>query len=699
MKFLSKLIVCAIALCMQLKTEAQFTWIFTTAAPSGTVANLTAGNVTRVNNNTANPTFLAAGAPASTGYTGASGGFNGNSSANIGALNTATSTYAQVVITPAANYWVNISGIKWGNYSVSSTGPTTLSIYTSIDNYATPVATVASGTNVTWNLLNPTFTPINGITGAAVTIRIYASGGTAGTPAAGTANWRMDDLVITATAQSGTAGNIPKYTSPSTFANSIMAEINNNIGVGTLTPAYKLDVAGNLRSTLDANINGLTVGRGPQNILGNTAVGISALSLASGGTNTAVGFAALQNNTTAYRNTAIGAYSLTNTTTGRYNTAVGFQSMMSNTTAERNTIVGYNGMPFSVSGGYNTGIGFGVLNNNISGANNTGIGYEPMFWITSGNNNVALGYHSGYDVTTGSQNIFLGYNAGYGVTTGNYNTIIGSDVTGLAPGLSNTIILADGQGNQRLLINASGNAGLGTSTPQNKLEITQGTAGNSGLRFTNLTSASAAASSSGKVLSVNATGDVILEVAGSGGGSGDGSETKVVSGSANVTVTGTGTIATPYSIAVSAPSSYWDNAPLGSGNIINNNAGGIIVGTGISTLPAGYKLYVSNGILAEKVKVALKSGVNWADHVFAKDYTLKPLSEVEAFIKLNQHLPGVPSAETLVKEGGVDVNQMFAKQMEKIEELTLYIIEMNKKLEKLEKENAALKSTSTIVNQ
>lgn len=699
MKILKALLIIASAMFVQLKTEAQFTWNFTAATPTGTVTNLTAGSVTRVNNNTANPTFLSAGTPASTGYTGASGGNNGNCSATIGAINTATSTYAQVVITPAANFWVNISEIKWGNYSISTTGPTTLSIYTSIDNYTTPVATVASGTNITWNSLNPTFTPINGITGAAVTIRIYASGGTTGTPAAGTANWRLDDLVITAVAQSGTAGQIPKYTSATTFANSVMTEANSNIGVSNSTPTYKLDVTGNFRSTLDANINGLTVGKGPQNTIGNTAIGISALSLASGGTNTAVGFGALQNNTTAYRNTAIGAYALTNNTTGRYNTALGYQAMLSNTTAERNTIVGYNGMTFSVSGGYNTGVGFGVFNNNISGSNNTGIGYEPMFWITSGNNNTALGYHSGYDITTGSQNVFLGYNSGYGITTGNNNTIIGSQVKGLAPGLSNTIILADGSGTQRLLINASGNAGFGTATPQNKVEITHGTAGNSGLRFTNLTSASSAAASSGKVLSVNANGDVVLEVAG-GGGAGDGSETKIVSGSSNVTVGGTGTIATPYSISVSSPASYWDNASIGSGNIINNNAGAIIIGTGISTLPGGYKLYVSSGgILAEKVKVALKSGANWADHVFAKGYTLKPLGEVEAFINQHKHLPGVPSAETLVKEGGVDVNQMFAKQMEKIEELTLYIIEMNKKLAKLEKENAALKSASTIVNQ
>jgi small-conductance mechanosensitive channel len=62
-------------------------------------------------------------------------------------------------------------------------------------------------------------------------------------------------------------------------------------------------------------------------------------------------------------------------------------------------------------------------------------------------------------------------------------------------------------------------------------------------------------------------------------------------------------------------------------------------------------------------------------------------------------LPGIQSAETLMKEGGIDVNQMFAKQMEKIEELTLYIIEINKKLEKLENENTALKSSLPNVNQ
>ena len=57
---------------------------------------------------------------------------------------------------------------------------------------------------------------------------------------------------------------------------------------------------------------------------------------------------------------------------------------------------------------------------------------------------------------------------------------------------------------------------------------------------------------------------------------------------------------------------------------------------------------------------------------------------MEDFIQENNHLPNVPSSEEIVKDGGIDVSSMMAKQMEKIEELTLYIIEQNKKLEKLQ---------------
>jgi len=100
------------------------------------------------------------------------------------------------------------------------------------------------------------------------------------------------------------------------------------------------------------------------------------------------------------------------------------------------------------------------------------------------------------------------------------------------------------------------------------------------------------------------------------------------------------------------------------------------------TLPAGYKLYVESGILTEKVKVAVKNTANWSDYVFAKDYKLNKLEDVELFVRKNFHLPNVPSAEEVVKDG-IDMATMDAKLLEKIEEMTLYIIDLNKQLQEL----------------
>lgn len=78
------------------------------------------------------------------------------------------------------------------------------------------------------------------------------------------------------------------------------------------------------------------------------------------------------------------------------------------------------------------------------------------------------------------------------------------------------------------------------------------------------------------------------------------------------------------------------------------------------------------------------------DYVFEKTYELMPLKKLEAYIAANKRLPNMPSAEEVEKDGG-NVGELQVKQMEKIEELTLYILEMNKRLEKLEAENAKLK--------
>lgn len=91
----------------------------------------------------------------------------------------------------------------------------------------------------------------------------------------------------------------------------------------------------------------------------------------------------------------------------------------------------------------------------------------------------------------------------------------------------------------------------------------------------------------------------------------------------------------------------------------------------------------ANGMVrARKIKVDSET---WADYVFDENYKLLPLSELEIFLKRNKHLPSIPS-EQQIKDEGIDVTEMNVKMMEKIEELTLYLIQQNKEIEKLKAE-------------
>nr|WP_068892580.1 tail fiber protein [Pedobacter panaciterrae] len=93
------------------------------------------------------------------------------------------------------------------------------------------------------------------------------------------------------------------------------------------------------------------------------------------------------------------------------------------------------------------------------------------------------------------------------------------------------------------------------------------------------------------------------------------------------------------------------------------------VGIKTST-PGDYDLAVKGKIRAQEIKVEL---ANWPDYVFAKDYDLPSLRETEQHIKKNGHLPGIPSAEE-VKANGIDLGEMNAKLLQKIEELTLHLL-------------------------
>lgn len=93
-------------------------------------------------------------------------------------------------------------------------------------------------------------------------------------------------------------------------------------------------------------------------------------------------------------------------------------------------------------------------------------------------------------------------------------------------------------------------------------------------------------------------------------------------------------------------------------------------------------------LLAREIKV---NTLVWADYVFNKGYKLLNLNELEKFIKTNNHLPNIPSAKQIAREG-LNIGGMQRLQMEKIEELTLYTIQQDKDIKELNKENKMLKT-------
>ncbi|MEO6903473.1 MAG: hypothetical protein ABI315_09975 [Bacteroidia bacterium] len=123
--------------------------------------------------------------------------------------------------------------------------------------------------------------------------------------------------------------------------------------------------------------------------------------------------------------------------------------------------------------------------------------------------------------------------------------------------------------------------------------------------------------------------------------------------------------------------------PLGVNQIASFESNGkVVIGRVPYNTASDYRLFVQTGIITEKVKVAVATSSDWSDYVFAHDYKLKTIEELEAFVKEHKHLPNVPSAEEVVKEG-VDMAKMDAKLLEKIEELTLYVIQQQKEIELL----------------
>jgi hypothetical protein len=349
------------------------------------------------------------------------------------------------------------------------------------------------------------------------------------------------------------------------------------------------------------------------------------------------------------------------------NTFIGQRTGYNNSDGFANIFLGSNAGYSNLVGNYNTFIGNSAGQQNQYGSFNTFIGNGAGYNVGSANYNLFMGSQAGFNTVSGNYNVMLGQDAGLNNRSGNNNVFIGwlaNSAGNSAASLTNAIAIganAQVSASNALILGSGANVGIGTSAPNNKLEIVSATSNTSGLRLTNMKSTSPVTIATAKYLTVDVNGDVVL---GSASGSG-----RVASEDANWMVEGI----------------YLKNA----------NAGGVIIGPGVQSTPTGYRLYVADGILTEKVKVAVKSTNDWSDRVFEDSYHLRTLNQVEQFINRNKHLPGVPSAQEVVAQG-VDVGQIQAKLLEKVEELTLYVIGLERKSMKQQLEINKLKRDKSV---
>jgi hypothetical protein len=482
---------------------------------------------------------------------------------------------------------------------------------------------------------------------------------------------------------------------------------NQNTAIGQNALYYNTEGSDNTATGFSALVSNVTG-------YSNTANGIQTLfSNTTGGNNAAYGMKSLYSNSTGNSNTAIGNYALYSNAAGRFATALGNSAMYyANNTptsfTNYNVAVGFEALrgsptPANNTGNYNTTTGYQTLRNNSTGSQNSGNGYNALYSNTEGNFNTANGVSALMWNTTGNYNTAYGVNALFYNSIGQQNTACGvSSLVSNVAGSNGTAIgynamyyanntltpftncnVAIGFEALRGSSTASANTG-NNNTATGYESLWNNTKGNyntangvSALLNNNVGSSNTAIGVN--ALFYNLTGGNNTAMGGNAGLNNTiGNNNTYIGNNAN------GALNLNFASAIGS------NAYVSASNTMvlgdpNDNLFSVCIGRNHSA--SGYKLSVSGKIICEELKVQLAA--SWPDYVFDEKYQLMPIDELAQNIEQQKHLPGLPSAAE-VKQDGISVGDMQAKLLEKVEQLTLYVIQLQKQNDELTKKDAEI---------